>query len=96
MFDNLKVWIVKQLTGTWLKKAIRNGLMLLATWLMASDNSLCAQTTICKDLADWLGGSSEILIEKAIEVIMFLVGLIMTISAGKAESVGREVLKEKK
>jgi hypothetical protein len=96
MFNSLKTWIVKLFAGTWVKKAIRDGLLVLSTFLMASDASICAETTICDDLGRWLGDVSPIIVERGVEVIMFLVSLAMKYTAGKAESVGRKVLKEEK
>jgi hypothetical protein len=96
MFNSLKTWIVKLFAGTWLKKFLRDSLLVISTYLMASDASICAETEICKDLAQWLGEASPIIVERAIEIIMFLISLLMKLSAGKAESVGRKVLEEQK
>lgn len=96
MFNSLKTWIVKLFAGTWVKKAIRDGLLILSTILMTSDASICAATTICADLGRWLGDVSPIIVERSVEVIMFVVSLVMKYTAGKAESVGRTVLEEQK
>jgi hypothetical protein len=96
MFDGIKAWIFKKLTGTWVQKAIRDGLLVLSTFLLASDASICVETNICDELGKWLGDISPIIVDKSLEILMFLVSLFMKYRAGKAESVGREVLKEKK
>jgi hypothetical protein len=93
MFNWLKEKALKLLAGTWLNKAIRDGLLVVATFLLASDYSICVDTSICKDLASLLGENTEIIVNKVVEIVFFLIAAIMKIKAAKPEIVGKKVLK---
>jgi len=93
MFDFIGGWFAKFFGSTYIKKAIRNGLMGAAVWLHASEFSVCSGTAICKDIALLLGQNTDLLVDRLAEVVLFVIGAALSVKAAKAETVGNKVLK---